>query len=195
MGLSCYSISSDQCHVNLSPLLLCALVVLSSSCHFLNQEIPNGQSIKVGCYTCECNEGNLACFKACPLLNCESGSSYVPEGECCAVCVTTCAAPNGDVYQDGERWQEDGCTTCRCSSGQIFCRIKQCKEPQCDNPIIPAGECCPVCPGKSKQSHNYRNSVNCLQICKNNSVQLQKSGGCTRVYIMQLHMYSGRTFH
>ncbi|XP_070541388.1 protein kinase C-binding protein NELL2-like isoform X2 [Ptychodera flava] len=51
---------------------------------------------------------------------------------------------NGQFKPDGERWTE-GCQECTCSGGNVECEPKPCGEVSCKHPVIPDGECCPVC--------------------------------------------------
>lgn len=51
-----------------------------------------------------------------------------------------------NIYEDGEDWMTDDCTTCKCSNGKIDCHIEKCPEIVClTNKYIPSGKCCPVC--------------------------------------------------
>ncbi|XP_071505682.1 uncharacterized protein [Diadema antillarum] len=51
------------------------------------------------------------------------------------------------VYAEGEKFKVDNdpCSRCRCQNGEVSCRVKQCREPKCDNPVIKPGRCCAVC--------------------------------------------------
>ncbi|CAG0909283.1 unnamed protein product, partial [Cyprideis torosa] len=52
----------------------------------------------------------------------------------------------GLLRQNGEEWAEGLCTICRCESGDVNCRQKECPPILCSGPTrIPLGECCPIC--------------------------------------------------
>ena len=65
---------------------------------------------------------------------------------------------DGEVYQDGERWNRNGdpCTTCFCESGETFCASQHCVV-ECENATYLPHICCPICPGIyttcAKQAH------------------------------------------
>ncbi|XP_053269858.1 collagen alpha-1(I) chain [Pleuronectes platessa] len=54
---------------------------------------------------------------------------------------------NGKVYGDQDRWKPDPCQFCFCNSGDVLCSMPRCMYPSgCTNPIVPEGQCCPICP-------------------------------------------------
>ena len=55
------------------------------------------------------------------------------------------------IYEDGEIFEVDDCTTCACNDGEVLCQTEQCKQPNCLNPITKAGECCPACPDEVRR--------------------------------------------
>ena len=57
------------------------------------------------------------------------------------------------IYEDGEIFEVDDCTTCACNDGEVLCQTEQCKQPNCLNPITKAGECCPACPDEVSTKH------------------------------------------
>ena len=123
---------------------------MASSCSYGNESFSHGDKWNLdSCTSCECNNGTLNCFQEpCSISSdCPSGKIFIPEGECCPVCSTECQASNGQIYSDGEVWQEGPCKRCRCDGGQSKCTSVQCLAPDCPNPIFLPDECCPFCPG------------------------------------------------
>ncbi|XP_050460759.1 protein kinase C-binding protein NELL1-like isoform X2 [Cataglyphis hispanica] len=58
-------------------------------------------------------------------------------------CQKSCRA-NGTVHEDGATWEKD-CQQCSCVHGNIECRPTPCAKVTCKHPIIPKGQCCPIC--------------------------------------------------
>ncbi|XP_025268414.1 protein kinase C-binding protein NELL1 isoform X3 [Camponotus floridanus] len=58
-------------------------------------------------------------------------------------CQKSCRA-NGTVHEDGATWKED-CQHCSCVHGNIECREISCAPAICKHPVIPEGQCCPIC--------------------------------------------------
>ncbi|CAD1477040.1 unnamed protein product, partial [Heterotrigona itama] len=58
-------------------------------------------------------------------------------------CQKSCRA-NGTVHEDGATWEKD-CQQCSCIHGEIECRQTPCAPVNCKNPVIPKGQCCPIC--------------------------------------------------
>ncbi|CAK9800879.1 Protein kinase C-binding protein NELL1 [Anthophora quadrimaculata] len=58
-------------------------------------------------------------------------------------CQKSCRA-NGTVHEDGATW-EKGCQQCSCVHGEIECRPTPCAPVTCKNPVVPSGQCCPIC--------------------------------------------------
>lgn len=53
----------------------------------------------------------------------------------------------GQQYNDKDVWKPEPCRICVCDSGSVLCDEIICEEiKECANPIIPSGECCPICP-------------------------------------------------
>ncbi|KAK0176776.1 hypothetical protein PV328_000881 [Microctonus aethiopoides] len=69
----------------------------------------------------------------------EGRINKVEECECQKSC-----RENGTVHEDGATWEE-GCQQCSCIHGEIECRPTPCATVACKHPVIPQGECCPVC--------------------------------------------------
>ena len=47
---------------------------------------------------------------------------------------------SGSVVSD-----RDPCRECVCQRGTVDCRVTQCPRTNCPNPIVPRGQCCPIC--------------------------------------------------
>lgn len=67
----------------------------------------------------------------------EGGESHVEGG---GGCVTASGRP----VREGQRWQEDPCTTCECRGGARRCEAFMCQV-ACSRPRHDPRECCPVC--------------------------------------------------
>lgn len=53
----------------------------------------------------------------------------------------------GQLYNDKDVWKPEPCQICVCDSGTIMCDEVICEDTSdCADPIIPDGECCPICP-------------------------------------------------
>ncbi|CAH1252881.1 PXDN [Branchiostoma lanceolatum] len=57
----------------------------------------------------------------------------------------TCKDEEGNRYRDGDTWDPDDCTSCRCQEGKATCVRQKCPEKSCAKPLLIPGECCPVC--------------------------------------------------
>lgn len=54
---------------------------------------------------------------------------------------------DGQQYNDKDVWKPEPCRICVCDSGSVLCDDIICEDiKECANPIIPSGECCPICP-------------------------------------------------
>ncbi|KYM83336.1 Protein kinase C-binding protein NELL1 [Atta colombica] len=69
----------------------------------------------------------------------EGRISKVEECECQKSCRV-----NGTIHDDGESWSK-GCQHCSCLHGEVECKPTFCTPVTCKNPIIPEGQCCPIC--------------------------------------------------
>lgn len=53
----------------------------------------------------------------------------------------------GQLYNDKDVWKPEPCQICVCDSGTVMCDEVICEDTsECADPIIPEGECCPICP-------------------------------------------------
>ncbi|XP_039598904.1 collagen alpha-1(I) chain-like isoform X1 [Polypterus senegalus] len=63
---------------------------------------------------------------------------------------------DGQLYNDKDVWKPEPCQICVCDSGNILCDDVICEEAiECDNPEIPHGECCPICPDAEVAQEPY----------------------------------------
>lgn len=54
---------------------------------------------------------------------------------------------DGQLYNDKDVWKPEPCQICVCDSGTVMCDEVICEDTsECADPIIPEGECCPICP-------------------------------------------------
>ncbi|XP_022082453.1 zonadhesin-like [Acanthaster planci] len=102
------------------------------------------------CMECQCTNGVKTCNqKNCPALSCSLANAFLVQGECCPQCHGDLRRPcdmDGRKYSDGQQWPRGDCETCRCEQGQVSCLPEPCPRVTCDNPVLPAGECCLKCP-------------------------------------------------
>ncbi|XP_075922123.1 cysteine-rich motor neuron 1 protein-like [Petromyzon marinus] len=92
-----------------------------------------------------------ACPGLCDTSHCPAPC---PAGTVCdgLKCVDPADCPcfvRGIARKSGYIWKENsGCTTCMCVAGQTQCVDEQCSICSCaegEHPVVPEGECCPVC--------------------------------------------------
>ncbi|XP_076445181.1 protein kinase C-binding protein NELL1-like isoform X2 [Babylonia areolata] len=74
------------------------------------------------------------------LLKAEEKISQLEQCQCLQSC-----HDNGTVRTEGEVWERDKCSVCRCRNGTVECRNVECPPAECKNPVYRDGECCPVC--------------------------------------------------
>uniref|UniRef100_A0A182IU64 Uncharacterized protein n=1 Tax=Anopheles atroparvus TaxID=41427 RepID=A0A182IU64_ANOAO len=79
-----------------------------------------------------------------------------------------------ETFGEGERWNEDPCTECRCEAGESRCLASFCKPLGCKNPITPPGQCCAVC--DEKDSIFCPGHANCGLSCRHGF--LREPSGC-----------------
>lgn len=59
---------------------------------------------------------------------------------------------DGKQYADRAVWKPEPCRVCVCDTGAVLCDEVICEDvTDCDNPIIPLGECCPICPAETDE--------------------------------------------
>uniref|UniRef100_A0A3P9Q8I2 VWFC domain-containing protein n=1 Tax=Poecilia reticulata TaxID=8081 RepID=A0A3P9Q8I2_POERE len=121
---------------------------VSPNCVFNGKKFSEGEVYRMDpCWLCQCRGGISFCSKAeCGELDCEK--FYIPEGECCPVCIGTHTQAscwvNNKLRTHEEQWKEDDCTFCQCVDGDPHCTAMACKQ-SCQNPVKIPGECCPFC--------------------------------------------------
>ncbi|CAH1779937.1 unnamed protein product [Owenia fusiformis] len=114
-----------------------------------------GHASNAGCYACAVGlykdfVGNQPC-KPCPegtggedvgATSCSCTSEYTwYEGACR---VDACLV-EGTAYALGETYSPNSCTTCECKDTGPQCTSQTCQELLCEEKVVPARECCPVC--------------------------------------------------
>ncbi|XP_039209255.1 cysteine-rich motor neuron 1 protein isoform X1 [Crotalus tigris] len=111
---------------------------------------------KHGCEICRCKKcPELSCGKICPMgfqknnqgcniCKCaEIPASIIPPAK-----LGTCLSVDGHRHENEESWH-DGCRDCYCHNGREMCALITCSVPNCGNPTIHSGQCCPSCPDES----------------------------------------------
>lgn len=63
----------------------------------------------------------------------------------------SCLSMDGRRHENEESWH-DGCRECYCHNGREMCALITCPVPNCGNPTIHPGQCCPSCPGNMLSS-------------------------------------------
>ncbi len=52
----------------------------------------------------------------------------------------------GVEYREGQTFSgNENCTDCTCTRGKVYCRPVGCATVDCEHPVVPEGQCCPVC--------------------------------------------------
>ncbi|XP_035692529.1 kielin/chordin-like protein isoform X1 [Branchiostoma floridae] len=100
------------------------------------------------CTWCYCPEdgGPVACAVAdCAFPPC-SNLVYLPD-QCCPVCQDIGCQHADGIILPGEDYKPNPCEGCTCpEAGQDpLCYAMACLEPDCEQPVQVAGQCCPVC--------------------------------------------------
>ncbi|CAI9718898.1 chordin isoform X2 [Octopus vulgaris] len=151
------------------PVTRCSHPVKQKCCSvcddcFVNGEIiPNGKQQQIGednpCRVCKCQNGSFECHsKSCPQL---STCTNPVIRDCCPECF--------NCMYGGQEWlnlsnftdPQDMCGECLCEDGNVSCHRMSCAQPDCDNPIRVAGQCCPACPDACEYNGQvYENGEN-----------------------------------
>ncbi|KFM81699.1 Kielin/chordin-like protein, partial [Stegodyphus mimosarum] len=105
------------------------------------------------CTHCVCEFGFITCKKTqCPDIKCGFGETeFKLPGDCCPVCASEyylACNYSGTIYENGENWKPDPCTTCQCRNGKMTCHNERCLPLQCPSDMIRSvdpGKCCPKC--------------------------------------------------
>uniref|UniRef100_A0A3B5N165 Kielin cysteine rich BMP regulator n=1 Tax=Xiphophorus couchianus TaxID=32473 RepID=A0A3B5N165_9TELE len=113
-------------------------------CHFQGVTYADGQVFHGGeqkCQDCTCSVSE----RICPSAPCAH-----PALDGCACRVCDGCNFNGRGCYNGEQFPhpEDHCQSCFCLNGGVVCAQTSCPSTTCRNPVMPPGECCPVCTGR-----------------------------------------------
>ena len=115
---------------------------------------------KDACTKCECTEFGLMCMSPmCAIPPCPNGRLMNIEGVCCPVCsnANICREKLSDkIYIEGNIWQQDDCTVCKCTADGISCYEPN-METKCSYPIQLSRNCKKFC---LKPEGNYLTYLN-----------------------------------
>ncbi|XP_022248617.1 BMP-binding endothelial regulator protein-like [Limulus polyphemus] len=106
------------------------------------------------CTNCTCKNSTTICQRTvCPPVHCPPDFQEFLPNQCCYRCrepeesKATCG-DGGRIYQDGESWKKERCTTCSCKDGKVMCAALECFRQSCPKrhklKTLP-GVCCPTC--------------------------------------------------
>ncbi|KAG7257235.1 hypothetical protein CRUP_017261 [Coryphaenoides rupestris] len=87
---------------------------------------------------------------------------------------------DGRLYDHGEAWELDSCTSCSCQGGQVVCRQKSCPPAYCVNPTFMEEECCPVCLEGPLLRRRHQGAVSCAAPPPSRTAQLRLLAKCDR---------------
>nr|XP_036870773.1 extracellular matrix protein FRAS1 [Manis javanica] len=151
------------------------------------------------CAKCVCRNGATQCFAAqCQPLFCNQDETIVRvPGKCCPQCSSRSCSASGRVYEHGEQWSENACTTCICDQGEVRCHKQACPPLRCEKGQRRAqrhGECCEECvPSAGSCSHGgtvryqdemWKGSACEFCVCDSGRVTCQ-NGECAKVECAQ----------
>uniref|UniRef100_A0A674IBV8 Fraser extracellular matrix complex subunit 1 n=1 Tax=Terrapene triunguis TaxID=2587831 RepID=A0A674IBV8_9SAUR len=105
------------------------------SCSFDGQMFRDGEEWHLSqCSKCVCRNGETQCFTAeCqPVLCSEDEAMAVSPGKCCPECIPKPCSISGKVYEHGEQWKKNSCTTCVCDRGAAKCLKEACAPRTCE---------------------------------------------------------------
>ncbi|XP_051786187.1 kielin/chordin-like protein isoform X2 [Erpetoichthys calabaricus] len=130
-------------------------------CEYERRIYPNGKEFtppgSSPCLHCICKGGNVRCKEeVCPAVYC---SNPVKEPhQCCASC-KVCIL-DGVEFEEGAEWEpdEDACSICTCSNGEVICQVSQCPPLSCQHPSKSnKGDCCASCDSCMYNQRIYNN--------------------------------------
>ncbi|MBN3291265.1 KCP protein, partial [Polypterus senegalus] len=130
-------------------------------CEYERRIYPNGKEFtppgSSACLHCICKGGNVRCKEeVCPAVYC---SNPVKEPhQCCASC-KVCIL-DGVEFEEGAEWEpdEDACSICTCSNGEVICQVSQCPPLSCQHPSKSnKGDCCASCDSCMYNQRIYNN--------------------------------------
>ncbi|GAB6022819.1 NEL-like 2 (chicken) [Chamberlinius hualienensis] len=158
LGLLCQDVNecedgSHTCHgsakcLNINGGFQCQCHNLSScslNCIHDGIERKNGSTWPLqgsSCTDCQCLNGIASCER----YPCDCSDPRV-NLDCCPHCDRTSKCQHQEhntLYENGQRWIYQ-CQQCECLYGEIDCWPVECPVPNCDNPTIKEGDCCPRC--------------------------------------------------
>uniref|UniRef100_A0A8C1M845 VWFC domain-containing protein n=1 Tax=Cyprinus carpio TaxID=7962 RepID=A0A8C1M845_CYPCA len=107
--------------------------VVSPRCVHNGKEFAEGEVYRMDpCWLCQCRGGVSFCSKAeCTEIDCLN--FYVPEGECCPICIGTYEQIQHPL--NGETWRLDECSSCTCRQGRVLCDSESCPPLLCHTPV------------------------------------------------------------
>ena len=78
---------------------------------------------------CECQQGNLRCWRDCPqMFNCPRDANVITDECGCERCDVTSCVWNNVTHAVGSQWSPTPCEVCRCEGGWIICDDVVCPE-------------------------------------------------------------------
>ncbi|NWY04165.1 FRAS1 protein, partial [Nothoprocta ornata] len=171
-------------------------VGLGESCSFDGRSFRDGEAWRLSqCSKCICRDGATQCFVAScqPVLCSQDEVLVMSPGKCCPECVPKPCSVSGRVYQHGEQWRKNACTTCACSRGEVRCLRETCESITCEKGATKVqrwGKCCAECvaakgscfyEGTIRYHGDMWNSTRCdFCTCDRGQVACQKAE-CARV--------------
>lgn len=126
-------------------------VGLGKPCSYEGHVFQDGEDWRLSrCAKCLCRNGVAQCFTAqCQPLFCNQDETVVRvPGKCCPQCSARSCSAAGQVYEHGEQWSENACTTCICDRGEVRCHKQACLPLRCGKGQSRArrhGQCCEEC--------------------------------------------------
>ena len=96
-------------------------LLFGAGCTYENEQYRNGavfRSKSRPCDQCQCRDGTVTCgTRSCPSLG-MCRQPITVEGACCPVCLSC------GNRRNGEEWNQDECTVCRCNVSQSCPKCK-----------------------------------------------------------------------
>ncbi|XP_069773514.1 cysteine-rich motor neuron 1 protein-like isoform X2 [Narcine bancroftii] len=127
----------------------CRKLSCNKHCHYGYMRNKHGcemcRCVKCPPFTCDkyCSEGYEKNKKGCSVCKCKE-ADVVLSTTTAPLPASFCLTANGHRYEEGEGWH-DGCRDCYCYSGREMCVLITCPVPNCLNPLVRHGQCCPTC--------------------------------------------------
>ncbi|KAM6269950.1 LOW QUALITY PROTEIN: extracellular matrix organizing protein FRAS1 [Porphyrio hochstetteri] len=150
---ACPALTCGQGELQYTPQGSCCpkCVGTGEPCSFDGRSFQDGEDWRLGrCSRCVCRDGAAQCLTAScqPLLCGQDEVLVLPPGRCCPGCVPKPCSVSGRVYQHGEQWEENTCTTCVCHRGEARCLRETCDKATCakgESRVQRPGKCCEEC--------------------------------------------------